>query len=54
MTIGTINIEITSLFINITLDKVLEESESLVRIDLGDKIGGKLKTASVDNVFKSY
>lgn len=48
MTTGFINIEIISLFIMITLGKELEESESLITIDLGGTEGGKLKTRVVD------
>lgn len=48
MNTGFNNTEIISLFIMITLGKELEESESLITIDLGDTVGGKLKARVID------
>lgn len=46
-----INIEIISFFMEISFGKVLAEDESLILINLADKVGGKLETISVDIFF---
>lgn len=47
-----INIEIISFFMEISFGKVLAEDESLILINLADKVGGKLETISVDIFFQ--